>query len=165
MDLERISVIATRESIKQGVDNPGPIGNLIFAYSAALSFYKEIPHPFIHVPLLNRMLRPGSSGSFRRTPVTFQNGGSSVHPMMIEESLQRLWDTTFPWDNDGDHARPVGKIGEDYIYLQGEELNAFVKHFLYIHPFEDGNGRVGWILFNWLGGTLSSPVALPDFKW
>lgn len=27
-----------------------------------------------------------------------------------------------------------------------------------IHPFRDGNGRSGQVLFNWLNGTMSDPV-------
>jgi hypothetical protein len=32
-----------------------------------------------------------------------------------------------------------------------------------IHPFVDGNGRTGAILFNWLSGTLLAPKWAPDF--
>jgi hypothetical protein len=32
-----------------------------------------------------------------------------------------------------------------------------------VHPFRDGNGRTGQILYNWLNGTLDSPVWAPDF--
>ena len=32
-----------------------------------------------------------------------------------------------------------------------------------VHPFRDGNGRTGTILFNWLRGSLGDPIHPPDW--
>lgn len=39
-------------------------------------------------------------------------------------------------------------------------LEAYTK-FELIHPFVDGNGRVGKIILNWLSGTLEDPIFPP----
>lgn len=41
----------------------------------------------------------------------------------------------------------------------------FYKAFELIHPFVDGNGRVGKILLNWLNGTLRDPIFPPNDLW
>lgn len=37
------------------------------------------------------------------------------------------------------------------------------KAFEEIHPFRDGNGRTGKIIYNWLHGTLKTPRMPPNF--
>jgi len=49
--------------------------------------------------------------------------------------------------------------------LHEERIDAdeFYKEFQMIHPFLDGNGRVGAILFNFINGTLDVPKSAPDY--
>jgi fido (protein-threonine AMPylation protein) len=45
--------------------------------------------------------------------------------------------------------------------LDVKSAKEWVKEFEEIHPFIDGNGRVGCILFNWIMGKLGDPLPLP----
>lgn len=53
----------------------------------------------------------------------------------------------------GQYAMSVGSTAAECAYRRFQE----------IHPFRDGNGRVGKIIFNWLLGTLDAPQMPPNF--
>lgn len=78
--------------------------------------------------------------SYRHTPVVFRDGGSSAN----HEDIPRLMRNLFA--NGG--------------LLTPDE---FTKEFLDIHPFTDGNGRVGSLIWNYLNGTITNPEPMPYF--
>lgn len=142
-NLEAIAIAAARECERQQVDEAALV-RLLDAHVQA-SFQAE--HGALPDLLMVLMLgayvepRPGRAAPIRVTPVTFTDGGTAVHHEVIMSTLERM-----------------------FAYLDAEtDPDEFTKAFLDVHPFEDGNGRVAWLLRNWLGGTLAEPVELPDY--
>jgi len=89
---------------------------------------------------LGALVKPGLNyKGFRTTPVTFANLNPAIHHELVENSMNNL-------------------ISAQDI-LTPEE---FYKEFELIHPFEDGNGRVGAILYNILNKSIDDPILPPD---
>lgn len=80
---------------------------------------------------------------YRLAPATFASSRAGLGAEEIPDAMSRLFAYL---DEDTDPAE-------------------FVRAFLSIHPFSDGNGRTAFILYNWLSNTLDHPQALPDFNW
>lgn len=89
---------------------------------------------------LSTIIEPQKANTLRRTPVTFANGSTGLSPDLIPRALESLlaFQTEMP-------------------------LDTFVKEFLVIHPFVDGNGRTAFVLYNDLAGNGDKPKALPDY--
>lgn len=92
---------------------------------------------------------------YRKTPVTFRNGGSSCQAFEISQQLEKLMENINVFLTDTPNS----------IVEAGAMAKALTREFLWIHPFVDGNGRVGFLLYNYLLDTLDDPKPLPDFNW
>lgn len=101
------------------------------------------------IKILAEMLEPDKNmgGQYRIVPVTFKNNTSpAIHHSLIEDRMKGLIT----------HQPTVDQsLDESYITLWYEEFEI-------CHPFIDGNGRLGSILYNFYRGSLDQPTAPPD---
>ena len=117
---------------------------MIRAWEHALKS-RTYPLTLSDIRIMGRHIEPiHNDGGFRTCNV--QIGGKLCPawedvPRLMEEWLEHWWDGKYP------------DLTDDQIYLR----------FQYIHPFRDGNGRVGKILHNWCSGTLEDPVLIYDY--
>lgn len=58
----------------------------------------------------------------------------------------------------------VSTLMEEFVKNMHEMTpdEAYLR-FEHIHPFVDGNGRVGKIIWNWINNTLNEPILVQDF--
>lgn len=113
----------------------------------------------------------------RRLPTLadVMNIGKLVEPNVNYNGFRKVdvrvgWDVKMDWESvpramdglmegltvEAYHPRPG-------ITMQAMTPDKFFKEYEDIHPWRDGNGRSGVILFNWLNGTLDNPVWAPNF--
>jgi hypothetical protein len=76
---------------------------------------------------------------YRRVPVYFRDFENALDPDKIESAINSLL-------THGSDLSPID----------------WYKEFELIHPFLDGNGRVGALLYNYLSGTLDDLQTPPD---
>ncbi len=90
---------------------------------------------------------------YRSTPVVFANGGGSCHHQSVPYAMDRLLDH-------------IPDVFEDNKHDHKTSIESWIKQFLWIHPFEDGNGRTASILMNWMfPDGLNHPFLLWDFDF
>lgn len=66
------------------------------------------------------------------------------------------WKPVVDWRSIPESMRALAEEGRDLTPIE------FYTEFELVHPFLDGNGRAGAIIYNWLSGTLDDPTAPDD---
>ncbi len=141
--LNVISFCATE--VQDQEDKPTRVFNMLHAWSIVARDIKLGEHQNLTI---REMLTPGYvnylamsvhpyQGFIRKGPVVINN--RSVGPDYRE--IPRLMEIVFSKET-------LNALDPTQVYIEFEE----------IHPFLDGNGRVGLILFNALKGTMENPT-------
>jgi Fic family protein len=141
--------------------------DMVNAWSYTQSFNEQpgmpdkYKHPNISLAFIEhigRMVEPIQNGNgFRTIPIGVTDGmGGWIEKAKWErvpELLGRLIEAYYDKGLFGYGHHNLSKSAEDEFYYQYEN----------IHPFRDGNGRSGKILYNYLCGTLDNPIMPPNF--
>lgn len=126
------------EEVERQRDEPTAVWWLCQAWHEAIR--RRALDPTLTVGIvedLGRLVVPGlNAGGFRQGSVRV---GSHVapHPTEILPALVKLFS-----------PETLATLTPDVVYY----------HFELIHPFNDGNGRVGKIILSWLSDSLKAPV-------
>lgn len=128
------------EEVRRQQDEPLAVGYMYSAWMRAI-FEKEEGNPLTIelIEALGRLVHPGWNGrGYRRIPI-WVGGREGAPPDELVGRMKR-WEERLP------DMTPAEAYYE----------------FEVIHPFRDGNGRTGKIIYNWLKDTLRAPVFPPD---
>lgn len=119
--------------------------HMLLAYSFAANWTEKQDFNMMDlIELLGRAVEPIKNyNGFRNTPVSFSDG--TVNNLTYDGIYRQL-----------------DKLLSKKLFSADPKL--FYMSFQEIHPFADGNGRVGAILFNLINKTIHVPVVPPEFN-
>lgn len=125
------------------------------AYSDAMHLAADHGQPF-ELDFLERegfafRIEPKNRGMYRRTPVFFADLSTAMAPSLIPSQMTKWWDRIeWLWVNcEGG--------------LHRDDVDEMIREFLVTHPFQDGNGRIAWLLRVWLLNQWDDPEPLPNY--
>ena len=109
----------------------------------------------------------GSSSQHERVPTTDDIAllGRKVEPSINSGGFRTCGVRVGPNVVPGSPDCIPSKVERLLVMADELEPLEFYRAFENIHPFQDGNGRVGKILLNWKAGVLLTPFFPPNNFW
>ena len=141
---EQIAIIRyCAEEVTRQRAGPDKVACLVEAWAYALRVAPMSPLPGLtDIPILGRLIEPYKNRQGFRTGDVFIGSRRGADPSTIKPFLVDLIEKLHD-----------GAVNAEEFYRNYEE----------IHPFLDGNGRSGKVLYNWIKGTLAAPIMPPNF--
>jgi len=125
-------------------------------YAMGVCRYIRTPLTLATIEEIGSLTEPKKNPNFRQIPIYVGNGWEYIEKAKWErvpELLTMLLESYYEGILDEAPMHPLSKSAEDQFYFEYEN----------IHPFVDGNGRSGKILYNYLCGTLDNPKMPPNY--
>lgn len=120
------------------------VADMVDAWCYAHRYRSRLP-TLRTILTLGRLVEPVVNARGLRRVNVRVGASIKMHWLEVPEALESLVNNT----------PPLGT-------LTRAEVTEWFRQYEEIHPFQDGNGRTGTLLYNWLRGSLSEPVHAPN---
>lgn len=146
---DKTLILFLAHEVKRQGKGPIDVANYVWAWETMRSTLTRGRERRMTTPItetwmhnLAVMTEPTNFGKYRQVPATFASGKHALDWALIPRAMKGLLDAQ-------------------------ENLNPeqFYYEFERIHPYTDGNGRVGLMLMNYLNNTMDKPILPPEIEW